>query len=478
MNQANTHAVTKPKRFFDVRHPARYAGFVVAMIVLVLGLWQNLDAIDTSQFHPDESRWLNRASYLDAFLDPTSSRWEDRYLTRGQPPMGSYVTGLGLLLQGRDLTTNGPWDFHFGNESTTTWNAIKGNLPDPADIQAARRTNAVIGALSCLVICLIVTQLTHWLGGLVAGVFLAFHPLQIYLASIGVSDAVFTLFFALAAFAALRLAMAPSWWRTLALALILAFGASTKLTPLFVALPAAVLGGAILVDPWLRRIRLVGRVWSWISRVDIAPQRQLGWMLVSLPAMTAALFVISYPYLWSDPIGRTLNLIDFRRAEMENQARIWPASSIDSRSEAARRTWQNLEDFYSSSGRGLSALGESLGRSWDGRGIDLPIALIGLAILIVLAWWRGINSPTMLTLAIVSVQSAIILSGLRVDFNRYYLPLVFSSGVGIGILTGWTCNTVSTGVSRWRVALPQRNETHKGRARTVSSATRSPIVDR
>ncbi|HKG25112.1 MAG TPA: hypothetical protein VKB09_05645, partial [Thermomicrobiales bacterium] len=163
-----------------VETAGRRLGLVLVVGVFALGLWQNFDALTASQFHPDESRWLNRAYYLRELLHPRSKVWEDRYLTRGQPPMGSYVTGIGLILQGRDLTTNGPWDFHFGNESTTTWNAVKGNMPAPADLTAARRTNAVVGALSCAVLFLIVARLTNVFGGLVAGTFLAFHPLQIY----------------------------------------------------------------------------------------------------------------------------------------------------------------------------------------------------------------------------------------------------------------------------------------------------------
>lgn len=431
--------------------------------VFVLGLWQNLAVLHSSQFHPDESRWLNRAFYLKELLHPTSDVWEDRYLTRGQPPMGSYITGLGLLLQGRDLTTNGPWDFHYGNESTITWNAVKGNMPAPADIEAARRTNAVVGALSCAILFLIVTRLTNPIGGVVAGVFLAFHPLQNYLASIGVSDAVFTLFLAMAAWAGLALARSPSWRRTLVLGIVLGCGASTKLSPLFVALPLAALGGVILADPFLRQLPWIGRAWAQISRVEVGANRRLGWMLIAVPAITAAFFVLSYPYLWPDPIGRTQELIDFRRYEMDNQARIWPSTAVDSRVEALRRTWTNLENLYSSSGRAFAALG--LNR----HGVDLPIALLGLAVLLWLAWRRGIASPAALTLGILSAQSVIILSGLRVDFNRYYLPFVLTSGVGIGVLTGQVWTIAASLAGRLKVAPEHRLAGSRPRFKAVRS---------
>ncbi len=419
----------------------------VALGVFALSFWLNLAAISESPFHPDESRWLNRSYYLRELFDPLSAVWEDRYLTRGQPPMGSYVTGLGLLLQGRDLPSNGPWDFHYGNESIITWNTVKGNMPSPADIVAARRTSAAVGALTCLVLFLIVTRLSNWVGGAIAGVFLAFHPLAIYLASLAVSDAVFTLFVALSILAVIALATNPSWSRTIALGVILGFGTSTKLSPIVVAVALAGIGGVILLDPLLRRLPLLGRLWSRWSRVDRDSNRRLGWMLISLPGIALAVFVVSYPYLWPDPIGRVQHLIDFRRHEMDNQARIWPTSAVDSRVEGLRRTWTNLEHQYDTSGRLFGEVGQWFGRDWTAWGADLPLALAGLAIFAWLALRHGFPSRQTLALAVVGAQSAVILSGLRVDFNRYYLPFVLVSAIGVGMLAGQLWTTAST---QWR----------------------------
>jgi hypothetical protein len=436
----------------------------VALSVFALSFLLNLAAVSESQFHPDESRWLNRSYYLRELFHPLSDVWEDRYLTRGQPPMGSYVTGLGLLLQGRDLPTNGPWDFHYGNESTVTWNMVKGNMPSPADFVAARRTSAVVGALTCLVLFLIVTQLTNWVGGAIAGVFLAFHPLAIYLASIAVSDAVFTLFVACSILAAIALATKPSWSRTIVLGVILGFGTSTKLSPIVVAIILAGLGGVILLDGLLRRVPLLGRLWSWWSRVDRGSNRRLGWMLISLPGIALAVFVLSYPYLWPDPIGRGQYLIDFRRNEMDNQARIWPQSSVDSRVEALRRTWRNLEYQYDTSGRLFGQIGGWLGRDWTGWGADLPLALAGLVVFAWLALRHGFPSRWTLALAVLGMQSAAILGGLRVDFNRYYLPFVLASAIGVGILAGQLWATAST-LARRRAPVIHRSPFNLRQAR-------------
>jgi hypothetical protein len=445
----------------------------VAVAIFAISLWQNLAHLDSSQFHPDESRWINRAHYLDDLLSPRSSVWEDRYLTRGQPPLGSYLIGLGLLIQGRDLETNGPWDFHYGNETTITWNVVKGNMPDGDDLVAARRLNAVVGALSCLVVFAIVTRLSNVMGGAAAGLFLAFHPLQVYLASIAVSDALFTLLVALAALTALNLARAPSWPRAILLGVVLGLGAATKLSPLGVAACLAALGAVILADAIVRRLPLVGRVWRAVSRVAAEPDRGLGWMLVSLPATAFATFVAVYPYLWPDPIGRTRLLLDFRRHEMDNQARIWPQTAITSRPEALQRTWHTLEDIYGTTGRAFEFVGSGLGRQWDGKGTDVPLAMLGLAVFVWYAWRRGLVSPHAITLALLGAQSAIILYGLRVDFNRYYLPLAFVCAAGVGMLAGqlgaWIAPLLSRQVltRSWRPIWPAAPR----RLQSVSRAT-------
>src|SRR5215213_7584397 len=199
-----------------------------ALLVIAVALQQNLTEVTRSPFHPDESRWLNRATYTEAIFHPFSSAWEDRYLIRGQPPGGSYITGIGLLVQGRDLNTNGPWDFHYGSETVTWWNTSRGNMPSWDDLVAARRTSAVLGAISALAVFLIVSQITNVAGGVAGGLFMAVHPLSVYLSSLGVSDAAFTCLVALSTLSGMALARKPSWGRTVSLGLLLGAGAATK----------------------------------------------------------------------------------------------------------------------------------------------------------------------------------------------------------------------------------------------------------
>jgi hypothetical protein len=413
--------------------------FLAALTVLVFAfsLWLNLDETRTSRFHPDESRWINRAHYIRDLSDPLGATWSDQYLIRGQPPMGSYVIGLGLWLQGRDVTTNGPWDFHRGDEWNVNWNATYGNMPAQADLEASRRTNAVIGALTVALVFWIGTRLTNWIGGLAGALFLAINPLHTGLSSQALSDALLTLIIAAATLVIMALADRPTWPRLILLGVLLGAGASAKLSPLFLAAGLAGIGAVLLVDPWLRRIPWLGRLWAWLCPNNRPRQLRLGWMLMALPVITFTFFILSYPYLWSDPITRTRNLIDFRQREMESQARIWDDRSVDTRLEALDRTWTAFADRYTSTGHLIEKAGDYLDRDWGRQsGIDPPFELAGLIVFLAIALNRGVLSRHFMALALIGGQAAAIVAGMRVDFNRYYLPILLFFAVCVGVLVG------------------------------------------
>ena len=407
---------------------------IVAIVVFAASFANNISDIYSTPFHPDESRWINRAYYLKELLHPLSSTWDDRYLTRGQPPFGSYVIGLGLLVQGRNLTTNGPWDFRYGDENIINWNVLHGTMPSWNDLYAARRMSCVLGALTCVIIFLLVTHMTNAVGGMFGAAFFALNPLQTYIANLGVSDATFTFLIALAALALLYLVRRPTWPRAILLGICLGAGGSTKLSPLFVAFALAAMGLVMAFSVGLRRVPLLGRILGWIPRFDEAKTVTLGWRLVSTPITALMFFYLSYPYLWPHPYGRLRDLFKFREDEMANQASIWPSVAVNNRFEALHRIWINLENIYSTSTWVIQKLPNSIATHLPDHGFDIPVALVGLAILALLAWRRGITSTTFQVTAYLVAQAAVIVGGLRVDFNRYYLPFVFVFAIGVGIL--------------------------------------------
>jgi hypothetical protein len=45
-------------------------GWLVPVILFVFSLFQNFGNMDTVDYHRDESRWINRAYFLDSLADP------------------------------------------------------------------------------------------------------------------------------------------------------------------------------------------------------------------------------------------------------------------------------------------------------------------------------------------------------------------------------------------------------------------------
>jgi Dolichyl-phosphate-mannose-protein mannosyltransferase len=407
-----------------------------ALIVAFVSLWQSSEALHTSFFHPDESRWINRSDYLSELGHPLSSFWSDAYLIRGQPPMGSYITGLGLFIQGQSLNQNQPWNFSFGNDGDIDWNVTHGAMPNASVLLDARKTSIAISLLLCLTTYLIVMLLSNWIGGVVAGAFLGIHPLTVYLATLAVSDMAFTWIVALSVLTSIWLVRRPGWFRTLLLGLTLGAGASLKLSPIFVSIGLAAVGGLILATPFAQKIRPLRWLWNHLA-AETPPNRRVAWMLISLPFIASFVFVASYPYLWSDPVGRTQVLFDFRRAEMASQSRIWGDQAIKSRPEAVERTWNMLEHRYSTSGKILAKLTiKGVDANGNESGYDLPFALAGVLIFIAIALKRGFRTPHLMALLVLGGQTLIIILGINIDFNRYYLPIAFFFAIGLGVGAG------------------------------------------
>src|SRR5215213_572905 len=215
----------------DSRHRGSWAALLAALAVAALafaladaaGRWPN--------FNPDESRWLSRAHYVAALADPFGRTWADQYMTRGQPPLGSYAMGFGLLAHGRDLETNAPWNF------SLTWeqNIALGRKPVPEDLAAGRRTSAALVALTAVALIGVARTYLTMPWAIAAGALFAIHPFTIYIGSIAMSDALFSLLIALAAWAAAAFARRPSLGRAVMVGVLLGLGGSTKLSPLAVA---------------------------------------------------------------------------------------------------------------------------------------------------------------------------------------------------------------------------------------------------
>jgi hypothetical protein len=434
-----TESGARTRRVTDDTAPIRVAGIaarrvaldgaiVVALAVLCFAQW--LPDIAGTALHRDEARWIHRAEYLRELTHPFGDYWDEaiwidrggtldeRYRLRAQPPLGSYLMGVGLLAQGRDLDVNGYWNM----DRDDAWNAARGNVPAQADLIAARRTTAVITMLTVVAVYAIGARLTNRAGGAAGAVFLALHPLTGLLAIFAGSDTLLALTIALAAVAAWRFADRPTWPRAVLLGVLLGLGGATKLSPLAVALPIGALGMVVLVTRWLgqTRTRLVGRVLGNASA-------STGWMLFSVPIVAGATFVASYPYLWRAPIEHTKALFDYRTVGMEAQASMWPHLGVETRVEAVERVVRRLGDELTVLGR----FGIEVER------LELGIAAVGIVVWTVLALRDGLLGARALTFAVLGGAAGVTLAGMQADWARYHLPILLFVSVALGVAVGW-----------------------------------------
>lgn len=393
---------------------------LLAALVFVVALAVNLHSVPTTEFHRDEARWIHRAHFLEQLQDPTGSYWQKSEVVIGQPPLGSYLMGLGLLLQGRDLQTNGYYDFHFSLD----WNARHGHLPDPLDLEAARRTNSVAGALTAMTIYLIGRGLLNPVAGLAGAALLIPHALSIYLSSLAGSDAIVALLVAEAALAAMLLAQRPTWAHVALLGILLGLGGAAKLSPLGLIVPLAAAGLVL--------------IWRGWRGTDAASQRDgaLGWRLLALPPIATVTFIASYPFLWPDPIGRTVDLLRFRSLEMQNQGNLWGELKIHGPIHVVSRiyNWLGVED--SVTGQMIGTVTQPLGIPFRPMWLDLALAVIGAVILVRLAVRHGLGSRWAMALLVLGGEVALVIVAMKADFSRYLFPVLVANAVCGGLVVG------------------------------------------
>lgn len=392
--------------------------WAVAAVALVAFLLAN-DAARLPNFNPDESRWISRAHYLTDLADPFGSTWDDQYMTRGQPPLGSYAMGLALVAQGRDLETNPPWDFSIPWEE----NIAAGMKPVPEDLAAGRRASALLVALTSVAVIVLANVFVAPPWAIAAGALYAVHPFTTYIGSIAMADALFGLLIALAAIAAARFGQRPSLPRAALVGVLLGLGGATKLSPLAVAAGICLL--LLGVAGYLASIERDNRkaIWTTVSG---------GMVLLA----AVATFIVVYPYLWQHPVERTRQLFEFRTVEMATQASDWPVMAVPTRWEAIRRSGLNFHERFNLLDRGATVVG--LGQAPAAvRGIEIGLAAIGLVVLAVAALRAGPFSARAAVMAVLMGQAAVTILGMRSEFDRYHLPIGLLGVVAVVAALDW-----------------------------------------
>lgn len=403
-----------PVRRHLLRRPPGY-DLAIGFVIVVITFLSLLDGIADAPLHMDESNWISRAHYLSDLRDPDAETWDaDSFMMRAQPRLGSLWAGLALVVQGRDLATNAFWRWG----GTYEENLAEGRIPDPADLVAVRRANALLVALTTALLFATVAAFSGRVGGLVAAIGFASHPFVRDAGQRAMSDALFIFLLMVAGAAAWKLASRPRWMWSVVLGLAIGLAGATKLSPIFLAIPVLVLGVTSLVAPLTVR----GREWRagaglWMKTLPILPLAVVG-------------FGMFDPWLWTAPIDHGIRLFRTRSVEMQQQA--------DRHAE-----------------RHVTGFADSLGHSWQMIGggslvreAFIVIGLLGLGIAVRSAWRQGPWSPTAFLLAILGVEAAIILSTIKVAFDRYYLPVILLLALTAGVAAGAAARKLGSGDER------------------------------
>lgn len=407
----------------------RLPDILLTLLFITLSFSINIQNVHDTVTHPDETRWMNRAYYARELADPFGPAWQEYVTTIGQPPLGSIVMGIGLAIQGHGLETNGVWDFAYGHD----WNTRMGAIPSDEDRFAARRTNVVIGALVTGAVFVLGRLLTNRVGGSIAAIFIAWHPLHILLSTQALSDQTLSLLLALIFISGWFFAKEPTWARAITLAILLGLGGSVKLTPLLLAAPLAVFG---LIRWWVHRD---------------AASRRYAFMMLAQPVIALGTFVLSYPYLWPNPIARTWSLFAFRATEMEDQSAAWPEAAVENPLDSLSRFGQMLTVEHSTSQRALTHIYGWLGIDRMPVGIDYIPAAAGIVLLIWLVARKGFWTPAAMVALLMGAEAGTLVIGMKTDFYRYHLPIVVIMAGCIGISTGTLWSALRRSYRRWRM---------------------------
>lgn len=424
---------------------------LLALLFFAISFAVSVQQVEKTPFHPDETRWMNRAYYAREIGNPFGPAWQDYVTTIGQPPLGSIVMGIGLAVQGHDLDATGVWDFAYGRD----WNSRMGAMPSDDDRFAARHTNVVVGALVVAAVYVLGRMTTNRFGGIVEASFLAWHPLHIVLATQALSDQTLSLLLVLIFITGYAFAQKPSWTRAILLGILLGLGGSVKLTPLLLAVPLAGFG-----------------VLRWLVHRDAA-SRRYAWMLLAQPVIAFATFVLSYPFLWPDPFTRTWRLFAFRAEEMDAQSAAWPETAVTSPLDSLARFGDKLTNTHSTSQRVLAQIYDWLNIDRVPVGLDFIPATAGIVLLVWFVARKGFWTPIAMVALLMGAEAGALVVGMKTDFYRYHLPIVLIMAGCIGISSGtlWSGIMQILRGRRQRVGAPAG--ARRAHARPVPAVTRS-----
>jgi 4-amino-4-deoxy-L-arabinose transferase-like glycosyltransferase len=294
----------------------------IVFAILLVSTTRNIDSVP---FHPDESSRIFSSDVYEALisLDFSSPVWEESYWTLTQPPVSRYIIGIGRHLGGYDnvVIAGG-----YNNFVTLQENIGNNVVPTGRFLWYCRLPMAILMTFSFMILFILITDS---FGILPAFIFLLLTILNNYYyvtfrLAIGESP---LLFFSVLALLfsyigikqwsgneqiplTIKRKKMLFWYLLLAIASGLAAGSK--------------LNGSIIMFGSLIALFILG-----YKEID---KTNRYFLIIFLPVITGiisfATFVGINPYLYKQPLSRSLGMLLFRSHEMNIQQTTWPQNQI------------------------------------------------------------------------------------------------------------------------------------------------------
>lgn len=385
------------------------------------------------KFDSDEAQWIGTARYFQLLFverDVSPASWPDDYWTRTHPMVHRYAIGAYLWWRGHDLNALDP---HYDVWISHAENRRLGRVPSEAMLADARVPMRVLAALSLTGLYLLVRVLVGGVGGAVGGLVAAGLAggspyLQEHLVR-AKSEATLQFFLVaglLVAVVGLGRARSPraqvGWGVAAGLVLGLAF--ATKLTAVLALVAVALWGAWAVVGGWLSSVRSsgdLGAVAGGRSGPAALPWR---WPVAAL-GVALLVFVLTNPFLYPDPIGRTLILFQNRRVEMAEQQRNEPGRAVHDLRDRFALVWDR------------SLFNDAYGPSRLGRPVEAVLAPVGLAMLAFRGARRRLGAEACVLLWVLCIWAGIS-AALGFRLQHYFVPTALIGTMLAGLAVGWS----------------------------------------
>ena len=471
-------------RLQQVRRPAEIVLVVGIFLAALLVFFTAKAKIDS-----DEGNWIGTTRYFETYFierDYAPDAWADGYWTRTQPMVFRYVIGSWLWLRGHDLQIQNP---NYDYSKPAAANRRLGLAPSDDVLNDARQPARLMAALAAVMLYLVVRVLAGPVGGLAAAVaFIGSPYLQENLIRAKAESTL--MFFLLAALlltilSAGRLTtpwFAARWGIATGLLLGLAFG--TKLTTVLALIAVAVWGIGLETPLGAWRARLAatlasrghatlallfggasdrapvageqvagttgqstgtGVMWSDASAQPSPSARVAVWVWpLTVLAAAGFVFLVTNPFLWPDPVGRTRLLFENRRDEMAQQQKDVPSRAVHTLEHRARLVWER------------SVFNDQFAPSRLQLPLEAILTVVGVVWLAARALRPGRGRPRVERQVFLWVVCLWV--GVTVNFGfllqHYFVPTATLALLLSGLAIGWFVQAATALVQRWLNASP------------------------